>query len=371
MAATMKSQPSLFSKMKATGMAKANDRSKGKPARSAASLYQDMLTKQGGASDLNLHTAVDRGSVSLLKDLLNQGSHPIDTLDSAHRTPLHAAAAAGSLEMVELLLERKADPRAESKSNDETPLHVSTDPQVTEAIIRANGNPNHGDAWGLTPLHHAARAGNAEVARVLIQYGATVDLRDGIRRTPLMMAAFGGHQEVVEELASHGADLACKDRGGRTALEMATSMGHREVTKCLREMGEILQQMGDEGKSLRELPAGSAARLQRGNNNQPTQRPPSRSGGAAPSPPQAVAGEGKKGEAEVLDVSGEGDAVVAEMAATASADCARWGRLLRPLGCVARCVSLKRLACLHVGGGVLARRSVRKAGACQLDGATL
>ena len=40
----------------------------------------------------------------------------------------------------------------------------------------------------------SARSGNVEVTRVLMQFGAGVDLVDGLRRTPLLLAAFAGHK---------------------------------------------------------------------------------------------------------------------------------------------------------------------------------
>lgn len=128
-------------------------------------------------------------------------------------------------------------------------------------------------------LADAAKAGLADVTGVLLQYGARIDSYDGLHRTPLLIAAFGGHKQVVEELASKGANLSAHDKNGRTALEMATSMGHSEVQKSLEVMTELIGDMGGmEGLSLRALPAGSPARLQRGANNLPTQRPPSSGG---------------------------------------------------------------------------------------------
>lgn len=236
----------------------------------------------GSGGDLDLHSAIAKGSFPLVRDLLAQGV-PIDTLNTAHMTPLHAAVDADNYDIVELLLQRGAEPNAVSKANGETPIHLAKSPEIAELLINNKANMDARDEWLLSPLHHAAKSGLGDVVAVLLQHGARVDYYDGLHRTPLIVAAFSGHKECVEELASNGANLAAKDKSGRTALDLAKAMGHTEVHKLLAEMTKLLGDMGGDAQSLRALPAGSPARLQRGSNNLPAQRPPS-SGLSPPTP---------------------------------------------------------------------------------------
>lgn len=53
---------------------------------------------------------------------------------------------------------------------------------------------------GQTPLHLACQEGHLDVVRILISYGASLQLRDNEGRTPLDSAA--GHEHVLEYLAS-------------------------------------------------------------------------------------------------------------------------------------------------------------------------
>jgi ankyrin repeat protein len=56
------------------------------------------------------------------------------------------------------------------------------------------------DNNGRTPLHLACQQGHLDVVRILISYGASLELIDNEGRTPLDLAA--GHEPVLEYLAS-------------------------------------------------------------------------------------------------------------------------------------------------------------------------
>lgn len=63
--------------------------------------------------------------------------------------------------------------------------------------------------------------GKAESARLLVQHGADVNLRDRDYSTPLQLAASSGSAELVELLIQHGADVNARDIGLRTPLHLA------------------------------------------------------------------------------------------------------------------------------------------------------
>ena len=99
------------------------------------------------------------------------------------------------------------------------------------------------DSDGLTALHRAARDGNLEAARNLINqhqhqyhYGQAyvkVESKNFLKQTSLHLAAEYGHAEVAELLLSHSAEVDAKDRSGRTALHWAALTGHRDVAEVL------------------------------------------------------------------------------------------------------------------------------------------
>jgi len=83
-------------------------------------------------------------------------------------------------------------------------------------------------------LYVAARAGHAEVMRVLLAAGAEADGagRDG--RTALFAAAAGGRKPAVELLLAAGADVHASSKDGRTVLHAVMN------TPRYSEAGEIL-----------------------------------------------------------------------------------------------------------------------------------
>ena len=89
-----------------------------------------------------------------------------------------------------------------------------------------------------TPLSIAACYGHTDVARLLLEAGAGVDLKSNCGRTPLSWAAANGHSEVVESLLQAGAEVDSKDSEyGRTPLSYAARNGRSEVVKSLLEAG--------------------------------------------------------------------------------------------------------------------------------------
>eukprot|EP00435_Cladocopium_sp_Y103_P035927 s1934_g9.t1 len=91
---------------------------------------------------------------------------------------------------------------------------------------------------GGTPLWWAARAGNIEVAKLLLTSGASVDKKsfdshDARGRTPLACAAEHGHIEMIELLLESGASVDWKKPNGSTPLLLAARQGRGEVVELL------------------------------------------------------------------------------------------------------------------------------------------
>lgn len=90
----------------------------------------------------------------------------------------------------------------------------------------------------------AARYGDVERLRTLLDTGSDVDARDRYHQTGLMLAAQGGHVDVVRLLIERGADLDVAAKFSLTALMLAVIGGHAEVVRLLVDAGADLTVRG-------------------------------------------------------------------------------------------------------------------------------
>jgi ankyrin repeat protein len=95
---------------------------------------------------------------------------------------------------------------------------------------------------GCTPdLHKAAREGDADRVRELLDAGADVNVRNAdkqrLQYTPLHWATYYGHLEIAAILISRGADLDAEDPTYSTPLYLAAEQGHPKVVEFLISKG--------------------------------------------------------------------------------------------------------------------------------------
>src|SRR5436190_21046903 len=95
------------------------------------------------------------------------------------------------------------------------------------------------DEFGRTPLHYAARDGDAGHVQRLIDDGADVNAADVNRWTPLHFAAQAVSAAVAAKLIEAGANVAIRDRFGNTPLFRAvfSSCGDGSVIELLLNAG--------------------------------------------------------------------------------------------------------------------------------------
>lgn len=78
-------------------------------------------------------------------------------------------------------------------------LHICTYEFVVLYVLQ--------DKYGWGPLHCAAHHGSEECVKILLDFGATVGLKDHVGKTPLHFAAARNRLALCDLLIAAGADL--------------------------------------------------------------------------------------------------------------------------------------------------------------------
>ena len=98
-----------------------------------------------------------------------------------------------------------------------------------------------------TTLRTAARTGNLEFLKQMINKGADVNTNNYGDKTALMLATENGNLEAVKLLINAGADVNdvnVDDYGGKTALILATENGNLDAVKLLINAGADVNESG-------------------------------------------------------------------------------------------------------------------------------
>lgn len=203
-----------------------------------------------------LHSMQIAGPGETTRLLLSRGAR-VDVVDGDGWTPLHAAATFLLVDAVQLLLAHGADPRAKNKRG-YTPLHEALDDGnerttrflwsevgVRDVFLAAGlgetdylldslrsepGLVRAVDGRRRTPLHWAARCGQLDAARILLDHSADPEAREERGWTPMHWAAFGypiqeeSHGPVSFEIArlllQHGATRSPVSENGKTPRDL-------------------------------------------------------------------------------------------------------------------------------------------------------
>ena len=119
-----------------------------------------------------------------------------------------------------------------------TPLHIAAENGYEDVamLLAENGaDVNITDTNGNTPLIFIIhKTGNLEITRRLLEKGAAVNTQNRTGETALMYAAWRGHSNIVQLLLENRADVTLKNRQGDTALGLAESKGYLEIVQILR-----------------------------------------------------------------------------------------------------------------------------------------
>jgi len=124
-------------------------------------------------------------------------------------------------------------------------------------LLARNTPPGVADSEGTTGLHRTYRE---EIARLLLERGAPVEVRNKDGETPLIQQArqcdrWLGHAGVIHALLEHRANPNATDRQGKTALMHAAQRGMVEVVEALLKAGANPKTKDKSGKTAYDYTA--------------------------------------------------------------------------------------------------------------------
>jgi uncharacterized protein len=208
-----------------------------------------------------LQLAATNGSASMIDRLLKAGADANAPLSASGDMALMMAARTGKTDAIRVLVEAGANVNAKETWGGTTALMWAVSEGHADAarmligagadvnarsnyVAAANGRgfegrtpvTNRTDAkaeefasgW-LTPLTLAAREGNVEMARVLVNAGADVNVTAGDGKTALALAIFNGNYELASFLVDRKADVNKADAQRFTPLFYAVDRRNMET----------------------------------------------------------------------------------------------------------------------------------------------
>ncbi|XP_058273642.1 ankyrin repeat and SOCS box protein 13 [Hemibagrus wyckioides] len=167
-----------------------------------------------------LHEAAIRGQAQCVRLLLDAGAQ-VDARNVDGSTPLCEACSAGSSECVQLLLKYGAKVNPALTSRTTSPLHeacIGGNAECVKLVIANGASLEAYDLYNGTPLHVACVNQHLECVKVLLNAGAKVNTVR-LHETALHHAAKANNAEMIELLVEFGANIYAKDKHERKPVD--------------------------------------------------------------------------------------------------------------------------------------------------------
>uniref|UniRef100_A0A670XYT6 phospholipase A2 n=1 Tax=Pseudonaja textilis TaxID=8673 RepID=A0A670XYT6_PSETE len=230
-----------------------------------------------------LHLACQKGDFECLKELMEECHARVDLTDKNGETVFHYAVRGSNPKIIELLGKKATVALDHLNDEGQSPLHLACQLGKEDAVysllkvhakcnnLGALGYPIHtamkhsqkrcaeilldkeinqiqflDPRYGATPLHWAR---NAEMTRMLIEYGCEVNALSASGESALHIAVRRGRFDCTMVLLTHGAMPNTKEKNGNTPLHLAMQQDHIEMIKALIVFGADVDIPNDLGET--------------------------------------------------------------------------------------------------------------------------
>ena len=187
---------------------------------------------------------LDGGHLDNMKTLLQYGAD-INVRFNDGSTLLHYASRYSKQDIVEFLLKLNQISVNATNNNQATPLmfacfdggHLDN----METLIQYGADINARDIDGSTLLHYASRYSKQEIVEFLLKLNlVSVNATNNNQATPLMFACSnGGHLDNMKMLIQYGADINVRFNDGSTLLHYASQYSRQDIVEFLLKLNQI------------------------------------------------------------------------------------------------------------------------------------
>ena len=220
----------------------------------------DMINYKNSDNQTPLHLAAMGGHVSALEILVAKRGVDLNAIDATGSTALHHATMSNNFKAVSLLVRKGADLWLGDQDN-RTPLHLAAKRahisimELFICFVDEAVELDRVDSSGRTALHHAVLSNNCTAVELISKRGADTRILDEEGSTPFHYAARLGNYEIARSLLEVSTDLAsAQDSKGRTSLHIAVLNDHLVMVAFLLRTGLVdVDKRDDEGSKAIDI----------------------------------------------------------------------------------------------------------------------
>ncbi len=151
---------------------------------------------------------------------------------------LFEASAVGKFDVVAYMLNLHPDAVNDFADDGFTPLGLACyfgQSEVARYLVLKGADVNlpSNNGFHVFPIHSAAAGSYNDIARMLIENGAQVNVKQQAGATPLHSAAQNGNLELLIMLLENGAQTDIRMEGGKLPADLAKEKGFEEIAEIL------------------------------------------------------------------------------------------------------------------------------------------
>jgi len=151
---------------------------------------------------------------------------------------LFEAAAAGKFDVVAHLVFTYPDAIDYFADDGFTPLGLACyfgQHEIARYLVLKGADVNQpsNNGFNVFPIHSAAAGNYTDIAKLLIDNGANINVRQQAGSTPLHSAAQNGNLDLLILLLENGADVNARMEGGKLPADLAREKGFKEIAEIL------------------------------------------------------------------------------------------------------------------------------------------